>query len=477
MSDTPLTVATSATATATTVGTSPLPASVDADAALPHDVDDKKMQPTSMVITTATANEGECGAEASPPFLAGCEAVGVNVANITTPQCTPTKSSAPSSVTPTKASTPWPASSSDNKPAVLIRHATVAPCFGDTEDVFAAPAVDVDEKELADNGISREEFTAKFSTKCLLPYADQAKWWLDCFWEDGASKNAEDIYDLANLISRFDDKRGACGCELEMLEALKFLEKTRHSTTRQQLRNHMGKLRSDAHSTCGMALLEFLLHMYPGFSPVVLATRPPWDPDMILKEKDAAAKLAMLQGELGALALKMEELSMSSREQKEEEDHLSEIEASFKSAVAAIENERALVQNKKTSLEMKANDASVSTVTRSKAFAELQQLIAEDPMPVQKAVATQKAQLKLVTRKKAQVLAKAKMTSEHQEQVDEAEKQLESQIQDTAKTVSYLGQQGAVNKGTVWWMERQLADARKYASPKSGKKGPRPIVE
>ena len=54
-------------------------------------------------------------------------------------------------------------------------------------------------------------------------YADQGKWYLNGFWEDGAKEEAEVIWGFAQSFIKLDEKK-ANGNELDEFWSHKFLE-------------------------------------------------------------------------------------------------------------------------------------------------------------------------------------------------------------------------------------------------------------
>ena len=98
-------------------------------------------------------------------------------------------------------------------------------------------------------------------------------------------------------------------------------------------------------------------------------------------------------------------------------------------------------------------------VKRGKAKAELEQLKAEDPLPIRRAKITQEAALRRL--EKARKAAEA-ATAAAEEAAAIAEKQLADAEAYLADVSSRVGS----TEGTVWFLNRELEEARKYMPSK-----------
>lgn len=130
---------------------------------------------------------------------------------------------------------------------------------------------------------------------------------------------------------------------------------------------------------------------------------------------------------------------------------------------------------------------SLGVVKRNKASNELSQMLAEDPMPLRKAKITQGAALKR-TEKAEKKANKTKVALEQaikdsqkaQEELEEAEKELaaskeeleksqielEKQMEEAQQELEECKKRGGVANGAIWWMEKELKEARKFGKRK-----------
>jgi hypothetical protein len=104
------------------------------------------------------------------------------------------------------------------------------------------------------------DYKTKFSELTRLKYVDQAKFYLNGFWTEGAEKEAENVWVAAHKFIELDDKKKGDGCELDEFQAHKFLESLGETLTVVALREKLRKIDLDANGK--MALLEYLAYKY-----------------------------------------------------------------------------------------------------------------------------------------------------------------------------------------------------------------------
>jgi len=105
---------------------------------------------------------------------------------------------------------------------------------------------------------------AKLKKLCKKPYAFQAKWFLNAFWEDGPGLGGdetvlESVWTYAQNMTKLD-KNGAKGCELEEFTAHRFLEKNTEALTWTDMRGALKELDIDFDKK--VSLTEFLVHHF-----------------------------------------------------------------------------------------------------------------------------------------------------------------------------------------------------------------------
>lgn len=287
---------------------------------------------------------------------------------------------------------------------------------------------------------------AEFQKLTRKKYVDQAKWYLNGFWEKGAEKNAEEVWNFAQGFIKFDEKK-AQGNELDEFWSHKFLESIGETLTVVELRAKLKKI--DLDETGKMALLEFLAFYY-GKTLKEVVTAPQGANAALIQE--AATKLETVQSSLVSVQAALES-------QKAAEEALKKSQAELKVAVVDLEQQESAYKKQIDGLEAKINDPNGTPFNKNKASAELSQLKSEDPLPLRKAKISQEAALRKVD-KGAKAAEVARITLE--QKVTETEKaaaEAEAFLED-------LKSQPANPYGAIWWMERELAEAQKYLPKK-----------
>jgi len=134
---------------------------------------------------------------------------------------------------------------------------------------------------------------------------------------------------------------------------------------------------------------------------------------------------------------------------------------------------------------------SIGVVKRNKAANELDQLLAEDPLPLQRAKINQgatvrkmekaakpfneasakaKAAAEVAAEAKAQADSAAAAAEQAKAEAEAAVKDAEAMLQNAMDALEAAKKAGGVAHGAIWWMERQIEEKKKYMP---GYKGPR----
>jgi len=277
-------------------------------------------------------------------------------------------------------------------------------------------------------------------------YVDQAKWYLNGFWEKGAEKEAETIWNFTQGFIKFDEKKAA-GNELDEFWSHKFLESIGETLTVVELREKLKKIDMDMNGK--VALLEFLAFFY-GKTVKEVVDAPQGANAAVIRE--ASEKLETVQNSLIAVQSALET-------QKVAEESLKKSEAELKVAVVDLKNQEEAYRKVIDTLEAKINDANVAAFQKSKASAELAQVNNEDPLPLRKAKITQEAALRKVE-KGSKAAEAARISLEQKVAVTE------KAAAEAEAFLDELKRQPANPYGAIWWMERELREAQKYLPKK-----------
>eukprot|EP00727_Mastigamoeba_balamuthi_P001261 m51a1_g11131 hypothetical protein (342) ;mRNA; f:151378-160360 len=293
---------------------------------------------------------------------------------------------------------------------------------------------------------SQEEAWVVLMKKC---YADQAVWFLNGFWEE-LSGEAENVWVWAERFASLDSDNKAAGCNLDEFWSHKFLESLGETLTVIQLRE---KLRSiDVDNNRRMSLIEYLIFRYSKTVQEVIDAKQGDNREQIAEaqakveaaqraveemvarleeQKTAAAHARQAADEAASTAAAAAEaeaqataraqeataaaeeaatkLAEARRTESEAEQRASEAKSAAEAADAVAAPYRAAVAENDAALkELQAQEAAYEgkkaeleqisqtggLVQRNRAANELEQLKAEDPLPLRRAKINQQATLR-----------------------------------------------------------------------------------
>jgi len=276
-------------------------------------------------------------------------------------------------------------------------------------------------------------------------YVDQAIWYLNGFWKEGAENEAENIWIYCQKFMELDSKKKE-GNELDEFWSHKFLESLGETLTIIQLREKLRKIDLDANGK--MALLEYLMFKYSkGISEVLNAPQGGNEEEL----KKAQEELTAVQNALDTLTKKLEEQRIAEESVKRAEEEL-------KSAVKELQQQEDSYKMKIEDLTRKSTQET-SIVAKNKASQELAQLKQENPLPLRKAKITQEAALRKVEKQRKEV-------EEATRSVEAAVQKTEEKMLEAQNYLQEIKRKGGVSYGTIFWLERELKEAKKYL-PKS----------
>ena len=406
-------------------------------------------------------------------------------------------------------------------------------------------------------------------------YADQAIWFLNGFWDE-IQGDAEKIWGYVELMAELDEAKKADGNELDEFWSHKFLERIGRTMTVIKMREEFRTIDVDFNKK--MSMTEFLGYTYKKTIQQIIdapqgnnqelidaaqqqvdAAQAAVD-EMVAKlniatekanEAKAAADEATRASDAANAAAEeatrksnaadaaAAEASAKAADAKAAADAAEAVAAPYRKAVA--ENEAALEElraqekayaDKKASLEATKNDMSIGIVKRNKAANELDQLLAEDPLPLQRAKINQAATVRKMEKAakpfneasakanaaaevaaaakaeadataaaaaeakaqadaaaqaaaeakaeaearaqaaaeaKAEADARAQAAAEAKAAAEAAVAEAEAMLQAAMDALEAAKKAGGVAHGAIWWMERQIEEKRRYMP---GYKGP-----
>lgn len=287
----------------------------------------------------------------------------------------------------------------------------------------------------------------KFNELCAKPYKDQAVWFLNAYWKKFGQKEATNVFDYYNKCVEFDEKKAA-GNQLDELNAHRFLEKVDKTLTVVSLRDKLGKAGIDKNAKRKYVPLTHFLVIHYNVNPSELANAPQGDNQ---EEVERAQKL------LEQVQAAFEEASRTAEASKKAEAAAKQAQAELEAAKAELQAQEDAFNHRTE--ELKAKSATGGAVQMNKAKNELAQHLGSDPLPLRKAKITNEAAVKKA--EKASAAAETARVA--------AENALEDATKKLGEAEAYLEEvksRPGSAQGALWWIERELAEAKKYL-PKS----------
>jgi hypothetical protein len=255
-------------------------------------------------------------------------------------------------------------------------------------------------------------------------HKEQGIWFLNAFWNKASmDKEAEKIWKYTFKFIELDLQKHETGNTLDELNAHRFLEAFKEPLTVVEMRDALRKTGAipPQGKPKDFPITHFLLARF---------------------QTDWRALVNASQGD------NAEEIARCQKLMKEIQDSIPELqktEAEAKVAAAEQAKQQKIYDDRTAELQRKTNEG--GAVQQNKAKAELAQHLAQDPLPLSRAKITAEAAAKRAER--AVTNARAK--------IDEIEKQLKE-----------LALKSGSAAGALWWIERELHDAKQFMPSAKG---------
>lgn len=271
----------------------------------------------------------------------------------------------------------------------------------------------------------------KLDSLTALNHKEQAVWFLNAFWNSVGEPNAEQVWSFKQKFDELDSEKRAEGSTLDEMQAHRFLETIKETLTVQAMREKLRSTGAIAGQIRRVPLTHYLIMKY----------NVDWH-DLV------NAVLGDME-EIRKAQQKLDEVQAALREAEQREQESKQAKRELDAALKDVKDQEDARNNKTAELQKKSEEGGL--VSRNRAKAELAQHLAEDPLPLRKAKITLEAAVKKAD--KAAIAAEAAV-EEARVKFDEAQAYLEKV------------KKGGSPKGALWWMERELLEARAYL-PKS----------
>ena len=346
----------------------------------------------------------------------------------------------------------------------------------------------------------------KLQSLAQLTYKQQAVWFLNGFW-DKAEKDAETLWKYVQTCSDLDMELHADGCGLDEVNAHRFLEVYNETLTVRELREKLrstGALEPNERPKL-VPLTHFLLFKYNvDWHKLVHASQGDNSAEIaeaqrLLNKVQAAfadADSKFREANTRAIAAQKSEAAAKAAEAEavSKEEEARKQEAPFKKSQEEVEAALAEVNKQEAEYKGKIDDATKRSeeggvVSRNKAKAELAQLNAEDPLPLQRAKITLEAAYKRAEKTRAPFEAATKQAeaaraaasaaanaaTADRRSAESAKQAAEAALDDATRQVAeaeaYLNEiknRPGCAFGALWWIDRELHEAKKFKPTSKG---------
>ena len=296
----------------------------------------------------------------------------------------------------------------------------------------------------------------KFEKLTNKPYKKQAVWFLNAFWADYFAEEAarEKVWEYCNLMIKLDPK-GENGNELDEFKAHQFLEKTEGAKTVAQMRTELKEI--DIDFSKYVALSEFFVFNYKCDVKALVNAPQTSDPE-------SSKALTKAQQEVDMAMAKAQTAAQAADEAAKDADNAAKREAEAQAALDELNAQQKAYDDKCASLEATGSNMDLGIVKRNRAKQELAMLKAKDPLPLDRAKINQGATVRKAKKARKKADKSAAAAKESKEAAEKAFQAAEDQLAALTRASKGAGQ------GSLWFMKRELQEAKKYMTPKQLKK-------
>ncbi|ELR19658.1 TolAlike protein [Acanthamoeba castellanii str. Neff] len=303
----------------------------------------------------------------------------------------------------------------------------------------------------------------KLNQLCGRTYKEQVVWFLNAFW-DQFQADAEKLWKHVQLCADLDAQRHAEGTALDELNAHRFLEQIGETLTVVALRERLRKTGAIGQTDRPKAvpLTHYLLWRYEVDWHVLVNTHG-----------DNSAEIAEAQRLLDSVSAAFAEAERQAEIARKAEAYAREQEAPFKAAqeevdaaLADVNAQESARDNRTAELQRKSTEGGI--VQQNKAKAELAQHLAEDPLPLRKAKITLEAALKRAEKARAPFEAATKVAEAARQASEDALADASRKVEEAEAYLAEVKAKPGSPHGAIWWMERELAEQKKYLPSSKG---------
>jgi len=300
----------------------------------------------------------------------------------------------------------------------------------------------------------------KLKALCLKTYKEQAIWSLNAFWGvppiNFSSEHAELFFKFVTKISEIDLQKGKDGNEVDELGAHRFLEFFHETMTVQEMREN---LRSSG-------AIQGNVKMVPLTHILIFRHKMDWRKLVNASQGDNRKELEEAQRRLDEVQAAFKASQEQAKIAKQREAEAKQAHQELTAALAELKAQEDAFNNKTNELKAKSEDESIGLVSRNKSKNELSQHLGSDPLPLRRAKITQEAAVKKAERATAAAI-------EARNASDAALVDMQKKLEAAEAYLEEIRNKPGSAQGTLWWMDRDLHEARAYLPERKGgyKKG------
>eukprot|EP00013_Stygamoeba_regulata_P022984 CAMPEP_0177645250 /NCGR_PEP_ID=MMETSP0447-20121125/9149_1 /TAXON_ID=0 /ORGANISM="Stygamoeba regulata, Strain BSH-02190019" /LENGTH=308 /DNA_ID=CAMNT_0019147721 /DNA_START=15 /DNA_END=941 /DNA_ORIENTATION=+ len=288
----------------------------------------------------------------------------------------------------------------------------------------------------------------KLDALCKLPYKQQAVWFLNAYWEK-CKDNAEIFWKYVEKFVEIDIDHRELGCAVDELCAHRFLEAFQETLTVRAMRTELRKSGAIGDRVKNIPLTHYL----------IFSRQIDWHRLVNASQGDNAEQIAQAQAMLDAVSRAFEDCKAREEEAKASEAAAKAAQAELEAALADLHAQEEAYNNKTADLKKKSEEGGV--VSRNRAKVQLDAHLAEDPLPLRRAKLTTEA----ATKKAAKATAAAEAA---REAAEAAVVDAQNKVAEAEAYLEELKMQGGSGEGSIWWMERELFEKKKYMPTSKG---------
>jgi len=298
----------------------------------------------------------------------------------------------------------------------------------------------------------------KLEALCSKNFKEQAVWFLNAFWGDLGAAEAEKVWSFVAKATQLDEARHADGCDLDEFQAHRFLEHFHETMTVQAMRDKLRSTGAIGQVVKRVPLTHILVFKY-GVDWKYLVNAVQGSKEEIDKAQRMLDEVQRAFREADARATEAAAREADSRAREAE---LKAAKAELEAALNELKAQEDAFNQRTAQLTRLSEEGSV--VQRNKAKNELAQHLSSDPLPLRKAKITQEAAVKKTERAVNAAREAAEQAAQARVQAEAA---VEEARQRVAEAEDYLEKaKKSLPEGGVWWMEKELHEAKAYL-PKS----------